>query len=54
MPTFAKLNEWPEFARYLSENYRLAISREFDAEKQHAYRIYERNGTSFPALEKDE
>jgi hypothetical protein len=52
VPTFAKLNEWPEFARYLGENYRLVISREFDAEQHHGYRIYVRDGVSFPALEK--
>jgi hypothetical protein len=50
-PTFAKLNEWPQFARYLAENYRLIISREFDEESQHAYRIYVRDGISFPAPE---
>ena len=51
-PTFTKLNEWPQFANYLEKNYKLVISREFDAEYQHGYRIYVRNGVSFPALEK--
>ena len=54
VPTFAKLNTWPQFARYLENNYKLVISREFDAEKQHAYRIYMRDGMSFPAQEKGE
>lgn len=52
VPTFAKLNEWPQFARYLEENYKFVISREFDAENHHGYRIYVRDGISFPALEK--
>jgi hypothetical protein len=51
LPTFAKLNEWPQSARYLEENYKLVISREFDAENHHGYRIYVRGGMSFPALE---
>jgi hypothetical protein len=51
VPTFDKLNEWPQFAKYLEENYKLVISREFDAEYHHGYRIYVRDGMSFPALE---
>jgi hypothetical protein len=54
VPTFAKLNQWPQFARYLEENYKLVISREFDAEMHHGYRIYMRDGMSFPALDKSE
>jgi hypothetical protein len=54
VPTFAKVNQWPQFARYLEENYKLIISREFDAEMHHGYRIYVRDGVSFPALEKGE
>lgn len=50
-PTFDKLNQWPRFAEYLKENYKLSVSRAFDEEKQHAYRIYVRDGVSFPALE---
>jgi hypothetical protein len=51
VPTFAKLNEWPQFARYLEENYKVVIAREFDAEMHHGYRIYVRDGMSFPALD---
>jgi hypothetical protein len=54
VPTFAKLNEWPQFAKYIEENYKLAVSREFDAENHHGYRIYVRDGISSPALEKDQ
>jgi hypothetical protein len=50
LPTFDKLNQWPQFARYLAENYKLVISRQFDEEWHHAYRIYVRDGVSFPAL----
>jgi hypothetical protein len=53
VPTFAKLNQWPKFARYLDENYRIVISREFDAELQHGYRIYVRKGVPVPALGKE-
>jgi hypothetical protein len=48
-PTFAKLNAWPEFSGYLAENYKLVISRQFDEEAHHAYRIYVRHGISLPA-----
>jgi hypothetical protein len=51
LPTFDKLNQWPQFAEYLAENYKLVISREFDAEAHHAYRIYARDDMSFPALD---
>lgn len=51
LPTFDKLNQWPQFAEYLAENYKLVVSREFDAEAHHAYRIYVRDGMSFPALD---
>lgn len=49
-PTFAKLDAWPEFARYLQEHYRVVASREFPNEKDHGYRIYVREGTSLPQL----
>jgi hypothetical protein len=52
VPTFTKLNEWPQFAKYIQDNYKLVISREFDTEYHHGYRIYVRDGASFPALEK--
>ena len=50
--TFDKLKTWPQFAKYLEENYKLVISREFEAEQQHGYRIYVRDGIPFPALDK--
>jgi len=53
-PTFDKLNEWPQFSGYLAGNYKLIISRQFDEEAHHAYRIYVRHGMSFPALDKNE
>jgi hypothetical protein len=53
-PTFDKLNEWPQFSGYLAGNYKLVISRQFDEEAHHAYRIYVRHGMSFPALDKNE
>jgi hypothetical protein len=51
VPTFAKLDEWPQFSGYLAGNYKLVISRQFDEEAHHAYRIYVRHGMSFPALD---
>ena len=51
LPTFDKLNQWPQLAAYLAENYKLVISRQFDEEWHHAYRIYVRDGISFPALD---
>jgi hypothetical protein len=52
VPTFTKLNEWPQFAKYIQDNYKLVISREFDTEYHHGYRIYVRDGAAFPALQK--
>ncbi|MDQ1452275.1 MAG: hypothetical protein QOK38_2141, partial [Acidobacteriaceae bacterium] len=54
LPTFDKLNQWPQFAAYLAENYKLVISRQFDEESHHAYRIYVRDGMSFPALDQSQ
>ena len=48
--SFDKVNEWPQFASYLDENYNLAISREFPIEQQRAYRIYVRKGVILPRL----
>jgi hypothetical protein len=53
-PTFAKLNAWPQFSEYLAGNYKLVISRRFDEEAHHAYRIYVRQGTAFPATAQTE
>jgi hypothetical protein len=50
--SFDKLNEWPQFAAYLAENYTLAVSRHFDREYGHAYRIYIRKGVALPPLER--
>ncbi len=49
-PTFAKLDEWPMFERYLAENYRVVVTRQFPAEQKHGYRIYVRNGAALPSL----
>lgn len=46
--TFDKINEWPQFASYLTANYDLAVSRGF--ESHHAYRIYLRKGAALPSL----
>jgi hypothetical protein len=54
VPTFAKVNEWPQFSGYLAKNYKLVISREFDQEAHHAYRIYVRLGMSFPTADQSE
>jgi hypothetical protein len=48
--SFDKVNEWPQFANYLTENYTLAVSREFEFESHHAYRIYLRKGAALPSL----
>lgn len=48
--TYDKVNEWPQFANYLTENYDLAVSREFAMEFHHAYRIYLRKGAALPSL----
>lgn len=53
-PTFAKLNAWPQFSEYLTGAYKLIISREFDEEAHHAYRIYVRRGVSLVATDKSE
>jgi len=47
---FDKVNEWPKFAAYLTENYDLAASRKFDREEGNAYRIYVRKGVVLPPL----
>jgi Dolichyl-phosphate-mannose-protein mannosyltransferase len=49
--SFDKVNEWPQFAAYLAENYTLAVSRDFPLEQQRAYRIYVRRGVSLPHLD---
>ncbi|HEX6774009.1 MAG TPA: hypothetical protein VF126_18375 [Acidobacteriaceae bacterium] len=53
-PTYDKLDQWPAFARYLAENYKVIVSREFDAELHHGYRIYVRNGISLSAQNQSE
>jgi hypothetical protein len=53
-PSFAKLNAWPQFSGYLEGNYKLVVSRHFDQEAHHAYRIYVRHGTAFPATAQTE
>jgi hypothetical protein len=50
-PTFAKLNAWPQLSQYLAGHYNLVISRQFDEEAHHAYRIYVRHGMSLPATD---
>jgi hypothetical protein len=49
--SFAKLKEWPQFDTYLAENYQIVVSRRFPEEGHYAYRIYVRDGMSFPALD---
>jgi hypothetical protein len=49
-PNFDKVNKWPEFAAYLSENYNMALSKEFLAEQNHGYRIYVRKGAALPSI----
>ena len=62
-PSFNKINQWPIFAKYLEDNYRLAIARNFDQgandahrvqAENHAYRIYVRNGISLPLPQQTE
>jgi hypothetical protein len=62
-PSFNKINQWPIFAKYLEDNYRLAIARNFDQgandahrvqAENHAYRIYVRNGVSLPLPQQTE
>jgi hypothetical protein len=50
-PTFDKLNAWPRFSGYLASNYKLLVSRDFDEEAHHAYRIYVRVGISIPGTD---
>jgi hypothetical protein len=49
--SFDKLQRWPEFTRYLAQNYTLVVRRRFRP-RGDAYRIYIRNGT--PLLAKAE
>ncbi|HEY3988794.1 MAG TPA: hypothetical protein VGM02_05810 [Acidobacteriaceae bacterium] len=55
--SFDKINQWPSFAAYLRDNYRLVVARNFSRqtgrayrtqEIDRAYRIYLRNGVSLP------
>lgn len=48
LPSFDKLHQWPRFASYLQDNYQLVISKNFDTEAHHAYRIYVRKGVPLP------
>jgi MFS family permease len=43
---FDKIKQWPQFAAWLNANYTMAVSREFEMEEHHAYRIYLRNGAT--------
>jgi hypothetical protein len=43
---FDKIKQWPQFAAWLNANYTMAVSREFEMEQHHAYRIYLRNGAT--------
>jgi hypothetical protein len=49
--SFDKVNQWPQFAAYLDENYDLAVSRYFPMEEDRAYRIYVRKGVDLPRLD---
>ena len=48
--SFDKVNQWPQFSAYLTENYNLIATRDFPMEQQRAYRIYVRKGMAFPQL----